>query len=255
MFEIEIINSLDDNYIYLVHNNKKKLTAVIDPGESKPVINSLRKKNLSLDQIFNTHHHNDHVAGNEDLLKHYKCKLIAPIYDNHRINNVNTFVSEGDKIELAGEIAEVIFTPGHTLGHVCFYIKNLNILFSGDTLFRLGCGRVFEGTYEQMKVSLEKLLNLPDNTQVYCGHEYTVSNAEFCKTLTHNYELDLKNNLSEIQELRKKNKPTIPFKLGVDKKINPFLKFDDNEFKTINNLGNLNSTETFRYFRELKDNH
>ena len=255
MFEIEIINALDDNYIYLIQNKKKKLTAVIDPGESKSVINLLQKRNLSLDQIFNTHHHNDHIAGNEALLKYYNCKLIAPIYDKNRIQNVDDFVSDGDKIEMAGEMAEVIYTPGHTLGHVCFYIKKLNILFSGDTLFRLGCGRVFEGTFEQMKLGLEKLLNLPDNTNVYCGHEYTVSNAKFSKTLSHNFKLDLENNLSEIQDLRRNNKPTIPFNLGVEKKINPFLKFNDNEFKKLNNLEDLNSIETFEYFRKLKDNH
>ena len=183
MFDIRIINAFSDNYIYLIHNKNKKITAVIDPGESEQVIKNLDKENWSLNQIFNTHHHNDHIGGNETLLEKYKCELIIPLYDKNRIQNATTYLSDGDYIEIAGEKAEVIYTPGHTLGHICLYVKKLNILFSGDTLFRLGCGRVFEGTYEQMKHSLERLLNLPDNTMIYCGHEYTISNAEFCKSL------------------------------------------------------------------------
>ena len=255
MFNIEIIKALSDNYIYVINNVEKDLTAVIDPGESKPVINFLEGKKILLNQIFNTHHHNDHIAGNQDLLNFYNCKLIGPIYDKDRIQNVNNYVSDGDIVEMAGENAEVIFTPGHTSGHICYYIKKLNILFSGDTLFRLGCGRVFEGTYKQMKLSLEKLKSLPDDTMVYCGHEYTISNADFCKSLIYNHENDLETDLDEISELRKKNMPTIPFKLGKEKRLNPFLKFNDDKFKTLNNLIHLDEVKTFEYLRKLKDNH
>lgn len=255
MFNVEIINALNDNYIYIINNEEKNLTAVIDPGEAEPVIDYLEKRNMSLNQIFNTHHHNDHIAGNKKLVKYYNCELIAPIYDMKRIQNVDIFVSDGDKVNIAGKTAEVIFTPGHTLGHICFFIENLKVLFSGDTLFRLGCGRVFEGTYEQMKISLEKLRKLPDETLVYCGHEYTVANAKFCKSLAHNYNNDLINEITEVFELRKKNVPTIPFNLGKEKKLNPFLKFNDEEFKILNNIDNLDETDTFEHLRKLKDNH
>ena len=255
MIKIEILNSLSDNYIYVLHNPINKVTAVIDPGEAKPVIDLLTKNNWNLNQIFNTHHHDDHIAGNKQLIEKYNCKLIGPKYDQDRVKNCDFYVSDGDEIDMIGEKANIIFTPGHTIGHICYYIKKLNVLFSGDTLFRLGCGRVFEGTFEQMKNSLDKLINLPNNTLVYCGHEYTVSNAKFCKTLNYNNSKDLEKEILEISSLRNKNKPTIPFLLEKEKKLNPFLRHSDVKFKDINNLQKLNDIEVFTYFRQLKDNY
>ena len=253
MIEIEIVPALSDNYIYIVHNQNKSLTAVIDPGEAEPVNKSLKEKNWTLNQIINTHHHYDHAAGNDTLIKSSNAKLIAPLYDKQRIKDVDQFVSDKDTIQIAGFHSEVIYTPGHTLGHVCYYLKNEKILFSGDTLFHLGCGRVFEGTMEDMKNSLKKLVNLPDDITVFCGHEYTLSNAKFCISLEPNNN-ELNKKYEEILNLRNDNKPTIPFNLGEEKKLNPFLKFDNQEFKNSINLNNSNEIETFKFVRNKKDN-
>ena len=255
MTQIEIVKALSDNYIYILHNPINKQTAAIDPGEAQPVIQLLEKKNWNLTHIFNTHHHDDHIAGNQKLIDKYKCKLIAPKYDQNKINNCDHYVLGGDEIDLIGQKSQVIHTPGHTIGHVCYYIESLKVLFSGDTLFRLGCGRIFEGTYEQMKDSLDKIINLPDDTLVYCGHEYTMSNANFCKSLAYNNIEELDASIFEITNLRNQKKPTIPFSLGQEKMVNPFLRYNDLDFKIKNNIEKLNSIETFEYFRKLKDNY
>ena len=252
MLEIFIINALSDNYVYLLRNEKENYTSVIDPGEAEPVIKFLKKKNWDLDEIINTHHHHDHVGGNKRLLDVYKSKLIAPSYDNNRISNVEIFVSDNETLNIAGVLTKVIHTPGHTLGHVCFYMPEEKCLFSGDTLFYLGCGRVFEGTMEQMWSSLVKLRSLPDDTNVYCGHEYTLSNMKFA-----NY-IDTDNSLlnkfrSEIINKRKQGFPTVPFNLGIEKKINPFFRADDTDFIKSVGLNNNNASESFREIRLKKD--
>ena len=253
MIKIEIVPVLSDNYVYIIHNEKNFQTAVIDPGDPEPIIHILREKQWSLDEIINTHHHNDHIAGNDKLIDIWGSKLIAPLYDKERINNVDQYVSDGDIINIVGINTQVISTPGHTLGHVCYFLKNEEILFSGDTLFRLGCGRVFEGTMEQMKNSLKKLINLPNKTKVFCGHEYTLSNAKFCVYLQPN-NLDINKKYDEILKLRNKGAFTIPFKLDEEKKLNPFLQFDNKEFKKSIGLESKNQNEIFEYVRNKKDN-
>ena len=252
MIEIVIIKAFNDNYIYLLHNKVTLNTAVIDPGDAKPVINKLKEKNWNLSQIINTHHHNDHIGGNDELMKIWKPALVAPIEEKDRISNVTEFVNHNDLIKIANIPTKVISTPGHTLGHVCYYLSDFNLLFSGDTLFRLGCGRVFEGTMEQMKDSLKSLKNLPDETNVYCGHEYTLNNAKFCVSLEPNNE-EIWNEYNEISKLRKNNIKTIPFLLGNEKKLNPFLKFDDLNFKKTVGLEKEDETETFKFIRTRKD--
>ena len=252
MLEIEIVPALNDNYIYIVHNRTKLLTAVVDPGDPGPVINKLNEKNWKLNQIINTHHHNDHTDGNKKLLEIFNPELIAPIYDQNRIKDVNKFVSDNDFIEIVGVPAKVIFTPGHTLGHVCYYFDREKILFSGDTLFHLGCGRVFEGTMEQMKNSLKKIKNLPDDTKVYCGHEYTLSNAKFCLSIQPNNKM-ISHKYDKIDKLRKMNIYTVPFELDEEKRLNPFLQFDNKDFKDIMNLSDKNETEVFEFVRNQKD--
>ena len=253
MLEIFIINSLSDNYIYLLRNEQKNITSVIDPGEAEHVIRFLNSKNWHLNEIINTHHHHDHIGGNDKLVNVYKSKLIAPSYENNRISNVDVFVSDNESLNIAGVFTKVIHTPGHTAGHVCFYMPEEKFLFSGDTLFYLGCGRVFEGTMDQMWLSLLKLRSLPDDTNVYCGHEYTLSNMKFA-----NY-IDSDNNLlnevsSEIRSKRKEGLPTIPFNLGIEKKVNPFLRADNDELIKSVGLGKNNASETFREIRLKKDN-
>ena len=254
MLKIFIINALSDNYIYLLRNEQKNLTSVIDPGEAEPVIKFLNNKNWHLDEIINTHHHNDHIGGNDKLLSVYKSKLIAPSYEKNRISNVDIFVSDNENVNIAGVSTNVIHTPGHTLGHVCFYMPKEKCLFSGDTLFYLGCGRVFEGTMGQMWLSLVKLRSLPDETTVYCGHEYTLSNMKFANYIESNNPLLNKVSL-DIKNKREKGLPTIPFNLGIEKKINPFLRADDDDFIQSVGLRSNNASESFGKIRLKKDNY
>jgi hydroxyacylglutathione hydrolase len=252
MIEINIISALSDNYIYLLRNTEKGITTVIDPGEADPVEKFLNEKGWHLNEIVNTHHHHDHTDGNAKLRKVYGSKLIAPIYEKERISNIDVFVSDNDIISVAGTKTKVIHTPGHTIGHVCFYMPDENALFSGDTLFYLGCGRVFEGSMEQMWLSLAKLKNLPDNTLTYCGHEYTTSNAKFSNHIDPRNEL-LKIALSEIKIKRANLEPTIPFNLGKEKKINPFLRVDDKVFTDSIGLKTTTFSDSFKEIRLQKD--
>ena len=253
MIEINIIDAFSDNYIYIIRNELKNITSVVDPGESTPVIKFLKNRGWHLDEIVNTHHHHDHIGGNAKLLEIYESKLIAPIYDKSRISNIDVLVSDNDLINIAGTKTKVIHTPGHTLGHVCFYMVDEKYLFSGDTMFFLGCGRVFEGTMEQMWASLLRLRFLPDDTLVYCGHEYTLSNAKFANHIDPHNQL-LQETSTEIKNKRAKNIPTIPFELGREKTINPFLKADDQNFINTIGLKTNNPSESFRTMRLQKDN-
>ena len=252
MLKIFIINALSDNYIYLLRNENENITSVIDPGESEPVLKFLKNKNWHLDEIINTHHHHDHIGGNKKLLDVYKSKLIAPSYEINRISNIEILVSDNEIHNIAGVTTKVIHTPGHTLGHVCFYMPKEKCLFSGDTLFYLGCGRVFEGTMDQMWLSLLKLRSLPEDTTVYCGHEYTLSNMRFAKYI--DTDNDMLDEVSiEIKIKREKTLPTVPFNLGVEKKINPFLRADDHSFIRKVGLNSNSASESFGEIRLQKD--
>ena len=253
MLKIFIINALSDNYIYLLRNEQKNLTSVVDPGEAEPVIKFLNNKDWHLDEIINTHHHNDHIGGNNKLLDVYKSNLIAPSYEKNYISNVDVFVSDNENLDIAGVSTNVIHTPGHTLGHVCFYMPEEKCLFSGDTLFYLGCGRVFEGTMSQMWLSLLKLRSLPEDTTVYCGHEYTISNMKFAKYIDNDNAL-LNEVSLEITNKREKALPTVPFNLGIEKKINPFLRADDDNFIKSVGLSSNSAFESFGKIRLKKDN-
>jgi len=181
MIEINIISALSDNYIYLLRNIEKNITAVVDPGESKPVEQFLNDKGWHLDEIVNTHHHHDHTGGNGQLKEIYGSKLIAPIYEKEKISNLDVFVSDNDVISIAGLETKVIHTPGHTLGHVCFYIPRENILFSGDTLFNAGAGNCHNGGHpEQLyETFFKQFKNLSNNTLIYPGHDYLENNLKF----------------------------------------------------------------------------
>ena len=180
-FEITTIKSLTDNYIWILRNNSDNLTAVIDPGESVSVNKTLKKNQWDLNQIINTHHHYDHTDGNSKLKEKWNAELVAPKQEKNKIPNIDIEVKDGDLINLAGLKAKVIHTPGHTIGHVVYYLEKEKILFAGDTIFSLGCGRVFEGSMEDMYLSLKKIKNLDPKTLIYCGHEYTENNLKFAK--------------------------------------------------------------------------
>ena len=251
--KIKIIPCLKDNYSYVIIDEKNKKTCVIDPSEPKPIINFLGKNNLKLDFILNTHHHYDHVGGNTELKKKYSAKIIGFEEDFHRIPEIDIKLKDGEIWKKYNFEAKVIHIPGHTLGHICFYFYNDNNLFTGDTLFSLGCGRIFEGTYEQMFSSLEKIKKLPLKTKIYCGHEYTLQNSKFC------IKYDSKNKslisrINEINEKLKNNKPTIPSTLEDELKNNIFLRSNNKEIKTNLNIEGSSSLITFSKLRDLKDN-
>ena len=212
MLEINIISCLQDNYSYIIRDPGSDMIAVIDPAEFKPVDNFIKKKFNRIDFILNTHHHFDHIGGNLELKKKYNCKIVGSIKDEKRIPGIDIKLQHDDIFKFSNINFKIIFVPGHTSGHICFYSDKEKIIFTGDTLFSLGCGRVFEGTYSQMLDSLNKIKKLPKDSNIYCGHEYTKSNFEFCHTYEPNNKFLLKK-LKWMSDRLDKNLPTIPVKL------------------------------------------
>ena len=203
-------------------------------------------------QDLDTHHHLDHVGANLDLKKKYGCKIVGNQKDSKRIPGIDIMLSEGDIFKFGESTCEILEVSGHTNGHIAFYFKEDNCIFCGDTLFSLGCGRLFEGSPQQMVESLNKIRSLPDNTKVYCAHEYTLNNANFALSIDPNNGL-LKKKISEIKDKRSQNIPTVPMLLSEEKKLNPFLNFDNKEFIERIGLENVSSTDNFRIIREMKD--
>ncbi|MCO5582353.1 hypothetical protein L7F22_036247 [Adiantum nelumboides] len=228
--QIDVVPCLRDNYAYLLHDTEAGVTGVIDPSEAKPVIEAIQKKNLGLGFILNTHHHWDHTGGNVDLKRRYNAKVVGPYADRGRIPEIDVALKDGDTWMLGNQKMLVLDTPGHTKGHVCFYFPSSKAIFTGDTLFSLSCGKLFEGTPQQMWTSLSKIMGFPDDTSVYCGHEYTLANAEFSLTLEPNNEA-LKKYYGEVKELRQAGRPTIPTTLGREKACNPFLRVSSAEVR------------------------
>ena len=237
--KIEIIKCLEDNYSYLIIDEKTNYACVIDPSEAEPIVNFINNKNIKLKFILNTHHHYDHVGGNNDLKKKFGAKVVGFKNDKHRIPNIDILLEDNKIWKESVFEAKIIHIPGHTSGHICFYFMNDKIVFTGDTLFSLGCGRIFEGTYKEMYDSLIKLKNLPRDTKIYCGHEYTLKNSIFCSK----YDKDNKNlekKIFEINDKLKKNLPTIPSTIGEELACNIFLR--------------AKNLEDFSKLRDLKDN-
>ncbi len=229
-FSIELLPASADNYIYLVSDVALGLAMVVDPGDADVVRRALQKKDLHLALILNTHHHTDHTAGNAKLQHDYGAPIIGPAKEAHRIEGLSRGVDEGACVTFSDLHGQVIETPGHTSGCISFYFPELKALFSGDSLFSLGCGRLFEGTAVQMWASLQKLRALPDDTQLYCGHEYTERNAAFAMMLDKTNDA-LKERVNEVSKLRKKGHPSLPVSLATEKATNPFLRVDDPAFQ------------------------
>ena len=181
MLTIKQIPVLSDNYIYLILDKINRTSACVDPAVAEPVVDILDKENVSLDYILNTHHHFDHVGANLELKKKYGCKIIGNEKDSDRIPGIDIMLNEGDVLKIGQSKCYVLDVSGHTKGHIAFYFKDENVIFCGDTLFSLGCGRLFEGTPGQMVKSLSKIRSLPNNTKIYCAHEYTLNNANFAR--------------------------------------------------------------------------
>ena len=237
--KIEIIKCLLDNYTYLIIDENTKNACVVDPGESGPIINFLKNKDINLRYILNTHHHHDHIGGNLELKKKYGSKIVAFKDDNDRIPEIDIFVQDNQIWKADNFEAKIYHTPGHTNGHIIFHFFNEKKIFTGDTLFSLGCGRIFEGTFEQMFNSLSKIKKLPKETEIYCGHEYTLQNSNFC--IKHDSKNSkLRDKIIKIKEKIAHGLPTIPTNLGEEIECNLFLKAQN--------------IETFSKLRDLKDN-
>lgn len=222
--KVTLVPILKDNYSYILQKDNE--VAVIDPGQPEPIIYELDNLGIKPNIILNTHHHSDHIAGNKALIDKYGAILIGPEKDLHRIPYINKAVKEGSNLSFAGEIIEIIETPGHTDGHICFHLPQSKILFSGDLVFAMGCGRVFEGTPEELFNSIQKIKSLPAETNIYCGHEYTLNNAEFCLTIEPENE-DIIKRHKLVKQYRDNNIPTIPTTLEDELKTNPFLRAKD----------------------------
>jgi hydroxyacylglutathione hydrolase len=250
---IEQFTCRSDNFGVLIHDPGSGLTASIDAPEEGPISAKLAEKNWGLDHIFTTHHHGDHVEANLALKSAFGCTITGPSGEAAKIPGLDRAVGEGDKIAFGEFEIDVLETPGHTLGHISYVIPQAGVAFVADTLFAMGCGRVFEGTAEIMWNSLEKLLALPDSTQIYCGHEYTLANARFALSIEPG-NADLVARAKEVEALRSTGKPTLPTTMAIEKRTNPFLRVDAPEIRA--NLGMAGATpaEVFAEIRKRKDN-
>ena len=239
MLNIEIIPCLSDNYSYLLCDGDTNTVAIIDPSDFNPCDKIINKKYNKLDYILNTHHHFDHIGGNQKLKKKYKSKVLGCEVDKDRIPGIDIALKEKQNFKIGNAFFEVIFIPGHTKGHIAFYCKDEKIVFTGDTLFSLGCGRIFEGTTKDMFDSLNKIKSLPKETKVYCGHEYTLNNSKFCELYDSN-NLNLKKKIKNIKRQIKYGLPTVPSTIKDELECNIFLRTND--------------LKSFSKLRDLKDN-
>lgn len=252
--QIHRISAWSDNYIFLLQVGQ--CAAVIDPTEAQPVLNKLDEIGATLTAIFNTHHHGDHVGGNAQLLAQYpNATVYASEADRGRIPGQQVFLNDGDTVTFCDRTGQIFFVPGHTRGHIAYYFapvaaQHPGDLFCGDTLFAGGCGRLFEGTPAQMVQSLGKLRQLPDNTRVWCAHEYTLSNLKFAVTVDPQNP-DLQTRYHQVQSARQRQEATVPSLLGIEKKTNPFLRWDHPALQAAANLQE--PARVFGRIRGMKD--
>ncbi|NJK99080.1 MAG: hydroxyacylglutathione hydrolase [Spirulinaceae cyanobacterium RM2_2_10] len=254
--DIERLPVLTDNYIFLLIDREAKIAAVVDPAVATPVQQRLAALGCELIAIFNTHHHSDHVGGNRELLRLFpQACVYGGVQDRDRIPGQQVFLEEGDRVEFAGRRAEVFFVPGHTRAHIAYYFPPTapeapGDLFCGDTLFAGGCGRLFEGTPTQMVDSLSKLRQLPDNTRIWCAHEYTLKNLQFACTVDAD-NTALSQRFVAVRAARQRSEATVPSLLGLEKQTNPFLRWDDPGLQAT--LGTADGVRTFTRLRGKKD--
>lgn len=254
--QIYRLSALSDNYIFLLHAPESNTAAVVDPAEAAPVLRQLEQLGATLVAIFNTHHHSDHVGANTQLLQRFPATIVyGGAEDRGRIPGQQVFLQAGDRVTFAERTGEVLFVPGHTRAHIAYYFAPAHPdqpgdLFCGDTLFAGGCGRLFEGTPTQMVDSLSKIRALPDQTQIWCAHEYTLKNLEFDLTVDPS-NLDLQRRYAEVKAARRRGEATIPSLLGIEKRTNPFLRWDAPELRSATNAAN--DIQTFARLRGMKD--
>jgi len=250
--EVFMFPCLSDNYGYLIHDPIKNLTASIDTPDVHAIEEALNQNDWELNYIINTHHHYDHAGGNLELKKKTNCKIIGPMQDKDRIPGIDQTIEHAEEFIFGSFAVKGLHTPGHTTGHMVYHFEDQNIAFVGDTIFAMGCGRLFEGTPEQMLNSLDIIMSWPGETMLYCAHEYTQSNAEFAITVDGKNE-DLLKRKSEVDALREKLIPTVPTKLEIEKKTNPFLRSDDKEIRLELGMMASSRSEVFAEIRSRKD--
>lgn len=247
---VTLVPCLKDNYAYLLADRDAGLCAVVDPSEPGPVKAALAKSGLKLTHILNTHHHWDHTGGNEALKAEFGAKVIGPAKDRDRIPGIDEGVSEDGGWTFGPHRARILEVPAHTKGAITFVFGD--IAFTGDTLFAMGCGRLFEGDPPMMWNSLSKLMTLSDDTRIYCGHEYTLGNGRFALTLEPG-NADLKARMKDVEAARARNEPTVPSTMGLEKKTNPFLRPNFPELRRSLGMENASDAEVFAETRKRKD--
>ncbi|MEI8393100.1 MAG: hydroxyacylglutathione hydrolase [Rhodospirillaceae bacterium] len=250
--ELLVLPALKDNYVYMVCDPSDGIAAVVDPAEAGPAINAAESRGRQIGAVFNTHHHDDHIFGDQQIKTRYRCPVIGARADAHRIPEMDIGLGDGDHYQFGTENIQVIATPGHTSGHISFYFPRAGLLFCGDTLFSLGCGRLFEGTAAQMWASLLRLRALPDTTKVCCAHEYTLSNARFALSIEPgNPALVARAAAATAQ--RERNAPTVPTTMAEEKATNPFLRADRPEIAAALGMSGAPPVEVFAELRRRKD--
>lgn len=250
--EIRLFRCRSDNYGVLLHDPESGTTASIDAPEAAPIEAALKESGWKLTDILVTHHHADHTDGIRTLKDKYKCRVVAPAAEASKIPAVDETVREGDKFKIGTLSANVIETPGHTLGHIAYWFHGEKLVFVGDTLFSIGCGRVIEGTPDQMWRSLVKLRDLPNDTDIYCGHEYTAANIKFARTIEPNNKA-LAAREAEANRQLARNEPTIPVTIGEEKEANPFLRADLPEVAAGIGMAGKAATDVFAEIRARKN--
>ncbi len=248
--EVVTIPCLSDNYAFLVHSGE--MTALVDAPEAAPVTKALNARGWSLDEIWITHHHNDHIEGVAALKAAFGARIVGAGADTHRLPELDHAAFEGETFQFAGHDVHVHDVSGHTVGHIAFHMPDAGAVFTGDSLMALGCGRLFEGTPGQMWASLSKLAALPDDTLVCSGHEYTAANARFAATIESDNQ-DLAARTRNIEAQRAKNEPTVPSTLGDEKATNPFLRAHLSSVKKAIGLPHASDIDAFAEIRARKD--
>lgn len=251
--QIEVFLCRSDNFGVLIHDPETGLTASIDAPEEGPILRALDQRGWTLSHIFTTHHHHDHVDANLALKERFQCKIIGPLDEALAIPGLDQAYGDGDTFEFAGRKVEVILTPGHTAGHICYYLPDEKLLFAADTLFAMGCGRLFERPAPDMWASFQKLMALPDDTNVYFGHEYTQSNSTFALTIDPSNDA-LKKRHSDVLATRARGGFTIPTTIALEKATNPYMRVANSDLRAHLGLNDASDAEVFAEIRARKDN-